>query len=873
MSAKILQQNGHVVYRSTYRGLNDDELVSQDHRKRRDAFDDAINARLGGTFTLEEMVQHGIETPTFDRCADDDEGTHDHVPDIDDVTPEEQDNYVGAEVNLPIGGDMRSGRVIRRARNSDGELEGTANKNPILDTRTYTVEFPDGQLGEYSANVIAENMYSMCDPMGNQQMLFDAITEHQKDGTALDHADRFVVVNGKQHLRKTTKGWKLCVTWKNGSTSWERLADLKESYPIEVAEYAVAQGVDNEPAFAWWVPHVLKKRDRIIAAVNSRYHRQTHKFGVEVPKTIRRALEIDKENGNTLWQDAIEKEMRAVRIAFKILEDKEKKVPVGYQFIDCHMVFSVKLDGFQRKCRLVAGGHKTETPAAMTYSSVVSRETVRIALTIAALNDLDVKASDIKNAYITAPCEEKIACVLGPEFGKDEGKTAIIVRALYGLKSAGASYSKHLADCMRHLGYKPCKADSDLWMRPETRPDDGLEYYSYILLYVDDALAIGHDPMKALHELDHYFMMKPGSIGDPDIYLGAKMRKVRLENGVEAWAMCPAKYIQDAVKNVETYFEKHKDKKYPKKVTAPWPTDYIPETDTSPELKSSDATFFHTQIGVLQWIVELGRIDVITEVSKLSSHRALPREGHLQALFQVFAFLSKKHNSRSVFDPTYPEIDESQFPRNDWTSFYGDVKEAIPMDAPTPKGKEVVLRMYVDSDHAGDRLTRRSRTGFVIFLNSALIRALSKKQATIETSVFGAEFVALKQGLETLRGIRYKLRMMGVPIEGPSYVYGDNMSVVTNTQKPESTLKKKSSEIAYHFCREAVAMGECVLSHIASEDNPADIATKIIGGGQKREHLVRKMLYDIYDCGISLLKSIRYPPHKRRKRKAHEIGK
>ena len=125
------------------------------------------------------------------------------------------------------------------------------------------------------------------------------------------------------------------------------------------------------------------------------------------------------------------------------------------------------------------------------------------------------------------------------------------------------------------------------------------------------------------------------------------------------------------------------------------------------------------------------------------------------------------------------------------------------MDAPEPRGKEVDLRLYVDSDHAGDKLHRRSRTGYFIFLNSALVNWLSKKQATIETSVFGAEFVAMKHGVEALRGLRYKLRMMGVPLTGPSYVYGDNMSVIHNTQRPDSTLKKKSNSICYHFVREA----------------------------------------------------------------------
>jgi hypothetical protein len=200
-----------------------------------------------------------------------------------------------------------------------------------------------------------------------------------------------------------------------------------------------------------------------------------------------------------------------------------------------------------------------------------------------------------------------------------------------------------------------------------------------------------------------------------------------------------------------------------------------------------------------------------------------------------------------VFDPTYPRIDHDSFRKFDWTYFYGKVKEPIPEDAPKARGKEVDLRMYVDSDHAGDKSMRRSRSGFFIFLNQAPIAWLSRKQPTVETSMFGAEFVAMKLGIETLRGIRYKLRMMGVPISGPSYVFGDNMSVIHNTQKPESTLKKKGHQICYHFCRESVAMGETLTGHIRSEDNVGDLATKVIYARSKRDHLVGQLLHDIAD--------------------------
>lgn len=853
MTSKVLKQNGYYIHVSTVVKLTEDELNEESCIAARKTFDDAIAAKLGAQMTEDKLKELDPEalTPAFEPYEDDVDGIVPSIRDIDEVTPEEFDNYVGARVMLQIGGQQRAAHVKRRARNAHGELVGTQNSNPILDTRTYVVELDDGELSEVSANVIAENVYAQADAKGNHYVLMKDIVGYKMGTKAVQKGDEFITVNGRQHRRKTTAGWSLCIEWKDGTTSWERLADMKESFPVEVAEYAVAQGIDDMPAFWYWVPSTLKKRDRIIAAVKKRYHKIHEKFGIELPKTVRRALEIDEENGNHLWRDAIQKEMSVVKIAFKIIEegpDGQVKIPDFHQYMDCHMVFDIKLDGFRRKARLVAGGHVTEQPAVMTYASVVTRETVRIALTLAALNDLEVKASDVQNAYLQAPVEELIYTKLGPEFEADEGKFAVITRALYGLKSAGASFGRHIADCMRTLGYTSCKADPDLWMKRSKRPDDGVEYYSYVLLYVDDVLAISHNATAVLNELDKFFMMKPGSIGDPDIYLGAKVKPITLNNGVVAWGMSSSKYVQDAVRNVEKYMQQH----YPgrslrRNATAPFPREYAPEQDISPELSPEKANYYQSQIGILHWIVELGRVDMITEVSMLASHMALPREGHLDAVFHVFAHLKNRHNARLVLDPTYPEIDTSIYQYHDWESTYGKLTEPIPSDMPTPLGKEVDLRLKVDADFAGDKVTRRSRTGYFIFMNSALIAWLSKRQATIETSVFGAEFVAMKQGLEAIRGIRYKLRMMGVPLSGPAYVQGDNMSVIHNTQRPDSQLKKKSNQVCYHYCRESVAMGESIMGHIGTHDNPADIATKVLYGGTKREHLVSMLLHDIHD--------------------------
>ena len=197
------------------------------------------------------------------------------------------------------------------------------------------------------------------------------------------------------------------------------------------------------------------------------------------------------------------------------------------------------------------------------------------------------------------------------------------------------------------------------------------------------------------------------------------------------------------------------------------------------------------------------------ETSALALMMALPRKGHLDAVFHMFAFLRNKHNAVMVFDPSEPDLDESQFPKEDWSATpYGECCEEIPGNAPPPRGIGFTMRAFVDSDHAGDLVTRRSRTGFIIMLNSAPIYWYSKKQTSCKTSSFGSEFIAMKQCCEYIRGLCYKLRMMGITVGAPAYVLEDNQSVLANSTKPHSTLKKKSSSIAFHFVREGVAKDE-----------------------------------------------------------------
>ena len=163
--------------------------------------------------------------------------------------------------------------------------------------------------------------------------------------------------------------------------------------------------------------------------------------------------------------------------------------------------------------------------------------------------------------------------------------------------------------------------------------------------------------------------------------------------------------------------------------------------------------------------------------------------------------------------------------------------ESIPLNFPEEMVKEVYLRGCADSDHAVENKTRRSRSGFFIFWNTALIQWFSKNQATIDTSVFGEEFVIMKIVMETLQLIRSNLRMTRVPISGPSYIYGNNMLVIYNTQHPESTLKKTSNSVFYHTVRESVSMGDSLNGHVETNENCAYLATNVLYGRNHRFHV------------------------------------
>jgi hypothetical protein len=225
-------------------------------------------------------------------------------------------------------------------------------------------------------------------------------------------------------------------------------------------------------------------------------------------------------------------------------------------------------------------------------------------------------------------------------------------------------------------------------------------------------------------------------------------------------------------------------------------------------------------------MITLGRFDISYATNTLARYGMAPRLGHFSAIQRVFGYLKSHPKFQILVDPK-PHVSQTlPTMKHDWTEFYPDATEEIPSDAPTPLGRPATTVCYVDADHAHDVVTRRSVSGILLFVNNMPIKWYSKRQATVETSTYGSELVASRIAVELILELRYKLRMLGVPVDGPTLLLGDNMSVVLNTTIPSSQLKKKHNAIAYHRVREAIAGDIVRYAHVPSTANSADCLTK-----------------------------------------------
>ena len=334
------------------------------------------------------------------------------------------------------------------------------------------------------------------------------------------------------------------VEWEDGSKTYEPLAQMIADDPVTCALYAKEQGLLNQPG--WKSLKGIAKRDKkMIRMLNQSKYKPyrrapTYKNGYQVPRTPEDAIEIDNHNNNTRWQDAIDLEINQI-LDYQTFKDlgKDAPGPPGYQKIRLHFVFDVKHDG-RHKARLVAGGHLTETPVDSVYSGVVSLRSLRLVIFLAELNKLDIWGADVGNAYLEAHTKEKMYIIAGKGFGKLEGHTLVINKALYGLRSSGLRWHEKFSDTLRDMGFKISKADPDVWMRKNQ------DIWEYIAVYVDDLAIAAKDPKSVCDMLTQQYKYKLKGVGPLEIHSGCYF--FRDQEGVFCFG--PKKYIK---KSIEAY--------------------------------------------------------------------------------------------------------------------------------------------------------------------------------------------------------------------------------------------------------------------------------------------------------------------------------
>ena len=642
--------------------------------------------------------------------------------------------------------------------------------------------------------------------------------EQELDGDVVWQFKRIIGHEGplsKSDPNYKNSSYNVMVEWENGEISREPLSVIAADDPVTCAIYARDNNLLDLDGWKRF-KRLASQQKQLFRMANQAKLRSYNsapkfKYGFEVPRDYKHAIWLDKRNGNNKWAEATQLEMTQLD-DYSTFKDVGKVIPDGYKKIRVHLVYDVKHDG-RHKARLVADGHLTDIPLESVYSGVVSLRGIRLLTFISELNGLDLWATDIGNAYLEANTKEKVCILAGPEFGTREGHILVIHKALYGLRTSGLRWHERFASCLRDEGFTPCKAEPDIWMRPNG------DVYEYIAVYVDDLALAMLRPKEFTQLLIDKYKFKLKGTGPISFHLGCDF--IRDDDGV--LCLKPRKYIDRMVASYEQMF----GEKPSTKVTSPLEKNDHPELDDSEFCTEEEVRQFQSVVGSLQWAISLGRIDITTAVMTLSRYRSMPRKGHLARAKRVVAYLRKMSDACiriRVHEPDYSSIPIVAY---DWaTSVYGEVEELIPSDAPVPKGRFVTLTHYVDANLYHDCLTGRSVTGILHFVNATPVDWFSKRQATVETATYGSEFVAARTCVEQVIDLRNTLRYLGVPIRGMSWMFGDNESVVNSSAQPHAKLHKRHTALSFHRVREAIAAGIVGFFHIPGDSNPADILSK-----------------------------------------------
>ena len=561
---------------------------------------------------------------------------------------------------------------------------------------------------------------------------------------------------------------------------------------------------------------------------HQKQHSIRYKFGLRIPRDYKDALFIDKSNNTTHWQNAIQLELDNID-EHRTFHDLGRGTPLpnGYHNIRVHFIFDVKEDG-RRKARLVAGGHLTPIPYESVYSSVADLRSLRIVTFLGELNGLQLISGDIGYAYLNSYTKEKVGFIAGDEFGPLAGHTMTVNKAIYGLRSSGARYHERFAGTMCDMGFQPCPADPDVWMR------DAGEVYEYLVVYVDDLIAVMKNPKAFFDELQrspHNYTLK--GLTEPRYHLGADY--FRDKDGTLCFGA--QTYVKHLLTNFESLYGE-----LPRKEKSPLHKNDHPELDTTDFCTPDEIAKFYSIIGACQWMITLCPSDIAQAIMSLNRFHQSPRIGHVERLTCIIGYIRQFPHAAVRFCTGIPDHEAifGDHPiTHEWMhTIYGNVTEDIPPDIPTPKGHPVRLTTFVDANLMHHLMTGRSCSGILHFLNQTPIDWFTKHQKQVKTATYGSEFMAARQAIEQFMDLRYTLHMFGVPLDGPSWLFGDNRSVVTSSRLPHSTLGKCWNALSYHRCREAVAAGLVQFEYIPSKQNTADFLTKNLPHHEAWAHLM-----------------------------------
>ena len=638
------------------------------------------------------------------------------------------------------------------------------------------------------------------EPLSCAKYIRDHIIEPRRGDRPLnDWADRTI----KQHSQIARRMMSIQPTWKspteNQNTSLIR-SSLQSRLRRKIKALRLRR---NGPS----------RNQRWIEKLNK------EKFGIKIPNTAAEALKMDSEAGNTKWHDAIKKEMDNLnRLDVFKYHPPTKEFPKseGWQKAPLRMIYDIKNEDQRYKARLVIGGHKVDSTGYNTYSSQVDGLSVLLLLLTAQHSNLSIMTCDVSNAFVTAPNSEKVWAVAGDEFGEKKGCKLEIQRALYGLAGSARAFADFFADTLIRLGFEPSRADPDLWIKKTSYG------YDYIATHVDDVIVASKTPGEYMARIEQEYALRNIET-DPSYYLGSRLKR-RPDGKLQ---MNMEEYCKETIRKYES---KHNITL--KKENIPMPVDSKPETDTSEILDEAEHKDYQHIVGICQWLVIRGRIDITYAVSSLSRFSTCPRKGHHTLAKKILGYLKKYPKKGIVIDPTPPRI--SEYPNTPPEKFeefghqYHYFKEQHDPRFPTQTIPELDVTIFCDADHGHDLVTGRSITGILAFVGSTPVYWKSTRQTSVQTSTFGSEFTALKKAVEVAITIRYHLRSMGIKVEKPTKIFVDNKSVFLNIANPASTLNKKAIALAYHFVREHQAGGVIEALHIKSEDNYSDCLTKAL---------------------------------------------